>query len=164
MAKKMIGKVVNTFGLKGQIKVTSTTNHPEKRFDVGKKILIKNKMNEEETYVISSVIVKNAKCYYLGLEGFNDINEVEWMKGREVYANIRLPKGEFFFDDLVGMTIIDSDGVEVGKVETINTMPGGIYLICEGHFIPFKLDLFTESVDKDEKKIYLTELGSETLK
>ena len=41
MEEKIIGKIVNTFQLKGALQVTISTERPEERFKVVKKILIK---------------------------------------------------------------------------------------------------------------------------
>lgn len=164
MAKRKIGKIVNYYGLKGQIKVTITTTSPDKRFAVGKKVLINNKLNQEEEYTITSVLVKNPKVYYIGLEGFKDINEIEWMIGRDIYANVRTEKGTFFYDELIGMMVYDSNGNEVGEVTNFTVMPAGEYLIIKNIYIPFQIGRFIASVSKEEKKIVLTELGTETLK
>ena len=46
MAIKKIGHIVNTYGLKGMIKISISTTEPEKRYAVGKKILTENQMHE----------------------------------------------------------------------------------------------------------------------
>lgn len=163
MARRKIGKIVNYYGLKGQIKVNITTTSPEKRFAIGKKIIVSNKLNQDETFIISSVMVKNPKIYYIGLEGFKDINEIQWMIGRDIFADVRVAKGTYFYDELIGMTVIDASGNEVGAVENFTVMPAGEYLIVGKHYIPFQLDRFVAKVDKPGKKIHLTQLGTETL-
>ena len=159
MAKKKIGHIVNTYGLKGMVKITASTNHPELRFAPGKKFLILNEMNEEQEYVITNVIHKNAKVVYVGLEGYTDINQVEWMKERDVYADVRAPKGTMFFDDLVGMTVKDAEGNTIGAVDGILTMPAGPYLEVNGGLIPYLEDVFIASADKKTKTVTLTADG-----
>ncbi len=163
MAVKNIGKIVNTFGIKGQLKVSVSTSQPELRFAVGKKVLILDQDEVEQEYEVSSFRMKDNRIAIIGLKGFTDINQIEWMIGRVVRENVRAPKGTYFYDDLVGMEIIDSAGNAYGTVETVTKMPAGDYLVCGKSYIPFKEDLFVKEVDKKGKKIYLTELGSEVL-
>lgn len=165
MAKKKIGKIVNFFGLKGQLKVSVTSTTAEDRFKVGKKVLIGDASGEEQEYTIKSVMIKNPKIMAIGLEGFDDINQIQSFIGKDIYQNVRAPKGTFFYDDLVGMKVIDKDGNEVGIVDHIEKMPAGEYLVIgKTKYIPFILEKFIQSVDKKTKQIILTDLGSEVAK
>jgi 16S rRNA processing protein rimM len=165
MALKKLGTIVNFFGLKGQIKVSVTTSQAEERFKPGKKIIIKNTMNQDEEFTIKSLMVKNSRIVVIGLEGYDDINDIQWMIGRDIVANVRAPKGSFFFDDLIGMTVVNSTGELVGTVQSITPMPACNYLVInETLYIPFLLEKFIESVDKKEKRITLTPLGDEVSK
>ena len=103
-------------------------------------------------YLMKLGICKGDRIAIIGLEGYDDINDIEWMVGRIVKENVRAPKGTFFYDDLVGMDIIDHEGNVYGKVETVNKMPAGDYLVSGKSYIPFKEGIFIESVDKKEKK------------
>ena len=105
---------------------------------------------------MKSLMIKNSKIVILGFEGYDDINDIEWMKEREIFKNVRAPKGAYFFDDLVGMKVFTDQGEEVGEVTSITKMPAGDYLVIEKKIV--------ESVDKKEKKIVLTALGTETTK
>jgi ribosomal 30S subunit maturation factor RimM len=62
------------------------------------------------------------------------------------------------------MMVYDSNGNEVGEVTNFTVMPAGEYLIIKNIYIPFQIGRFIASVSKEEKKIVLTELGTETLK
>lgn len=165
MAIKKLGTIVNLFGLKGQLKVSLSTTQAEDRFKVGKKIIIKNELGEDETYIIKSATFKNSRIAMIGLEGYDDINEIQHFINKDIYANVTAKKGTFFYDDLVGMEVISVNEEVVGKVTTVNKMPAGDYLLVEGKiYIPFIMDTFIKNVDKKSKKIYLTELGTEVTK
>lgn len=165
MAKKKIGKIVNFFGLKGQLKISVTSSTAEERFKPGKKILIENEVGQEQEYIISSLMIKNSKILAIGIEGYTDINQIQSFIGKDVYQNVRAPKGTYFYDDLIGMDVIDSDLNNLGKVDHIEKMPGGEYLVIgKTTYIPFIMDTFIESVDKKEKKIQITTLATETTK
>jgi 16S rRNA processing protein RimM len=164
MAVKKIGHIVNTFGIKGQLKVSVSSSTAEDRFAVGKKIIILDQLNKEKTYVIKTEMVKNGRIIVIGLEGFDDINQITWMIGRDISAQVRPPKGTFFYDDLVGMNVLSDEGKAIGTVTNVAKMPAGDYLLVGNYYIPFKTGLFIESVDKEKKEIHLTSLGTETCK
>lgn len=164
MAKKKIGHIVNTFGLKGMVKISLSTSDPEARYAVGKKVIILNEMNEEQTYTINSVIFKNNRIVYVGLDEYNDINQVEWMKERDVYADVRTKKGSFFYDDLIAMKVVTEEGEEIGTVSKVIPMPAGDYLEINGALVPFLQEVFIKSVDKKNKTITLTSDGIEAYK
>ena len=165
MAIKKIGTIVNFFGLKGQLKVSVSSSQAEERFKVGKKIILKNNQNEDETFLITYSRTKDSRIVIIGLEGFDDINDIQWMIGKEIFANVRPPKGQFFFDELAGMNVYKDDETLLGKVDSVVTMPAGDYLVInKTTYIPFIMDKFIQSVDKKEKKIVLTALGTEVTK
>lgn len=165
MALKKLGTIVNFFGLKGQLKVSVSTSQAEERFKPGKKVIIKNTMNVDEEFVVKSLMVKNSRIVVIGLEGFDDINDIQWMIGKDIMANVRAPKGSFFFDDLVGMNVVTASGENIGTVDTVTTMPACNYLIVNKTlYIPFLLEKFIANVDKKTKTITLTALGEEVCK
>lgn len=165
MAKKKIGKIVNFFGLKGQLKISVTSTTAEERFKPGKKVLIQDQTGQEKEYTITSLMIKNSRILAIGLEGYDDINQIQSFIGKDVYQNVRAPKGTFFFDELVGMEVINKDGSSAGVVDHIESMPAGDYLVIgKTTYIPFIQEKFIESVDKKTKKITLTELGSEAIR
>lgn len=163
MKRKKIGHIVNTFGLKGMIKVSTTCTDPSVRFAPKNKILIQNEENVLEEYEISSLIVKNKKTVYIGLTKYNDINQVLFMKERDVFCDVKIEKDTFFYDDLVNLSLFSSDKKLLGKISNVVDMPAGQYLLIDDKIlIPFKLDLFIESVNIKEKEVILTPLGLET--
>lgn len=165
MALKKIGTIVNFFGLKGQLKVSISTSQPEERFKPGKEIIIKNTINEDQTFIVKSLMMKNSRIAIIGLEGYNHINDIQWMIGKDIMANVRAPKGSYFFDDLVGMKVLTQKGEEIGVIDNVMKMPAGDYLVIQNKiFIPFLLDKFILSVDKKSKTIVLTDLGEEAIK
>lgn len=165
MAIKKIGHIVNTYGLKGMVKISLSTTEPENRYETGKKVLIDNQMNEQQEYEITDVIFKNSRIVYVGFKGYTDINDIEWMIGRDVFSNVRATKGTFFYDDLVGMKVFSDTGEELGSVTTVNKMPQGPYLLIDkAVMVPFNIPLFVESCDKKAKEIKLTALGSEAFR
>lgn len=120
-----IGKVVNTFGLKGELKITSESDFIVERFDVNKKIYFKNH-NEYKEYVISSFRYLKGNVI-ITINNLYDINEVTKFVGYDVYASaddeIVLDDGEFYIDDLVGLKVYDENNNYLGIVNDVIILP-----------------------------------------
>lgn len=165
MARKKIGHIVNFFGLKGELKVSVLSSTAEVRFAKGKKVYLTDSSGEKKAFTISSSRAKNERIYIIGLEGYDDINDIQSFIGQDIFANVRAPKGTFFYDDLVGRNVFSLNGEkDYGKVSQVTQMPAADYLIVESKYIPFQREIFIDHVDSKEKKIYLTEKGEELRK
>lgn len=165
MARKKIGHIVNFFGLKGELKVSVLSSTAEVRFAKGKKVYLTDPSGEKKAFTISSSRAKNERIYIIGLEGYDDINDIQSFIGQGIFANVRAPKGTFFYDDLVGRNVFSLNGEkDYGKVSQVTQMPAADYLIVESKYIPFQREIFIDHVDSKEKKIYLTEKGEELRK
>ena len=126
-----IGQIVNTFGIKGFVKVKPFTDDM-KRFEELKTIfIVKHKamieMEIEEVKYQQYVVL-------LKLKGIEDINMAEKYKG--CYIKIRrenarkLPKDTYFIADLIGLDVYAEDGKLLGKVEDVyNNKSNDIYVI-----------------------------------
>lgn len=164
MERKIIGKIVNTFQLKGKIKVTLLTDNYEDRFKVGKEIYIKDDNGKDKKYIISSMTLLNPKVVAISLKGYDDINDVEFLINKDIYEDVSIDDDCYFYDDLLKMNVIKTDGSVVGKVSKIIKMKNIDYLIVDNLYIPFQIDRFIESVDKNKLEIHLTKLGDEVTK
>ena len=69
MDKVYIGKIVNTHGIKGEIRIISDFLYKEKAFKVGTDIYI-----DEQKYLIHSYR-RHKNFDMITLDGFDDINE-----------------------------------------------------------------------------------------
>ena len=153
-----IGKIVNTHGIKGEIRILSDFEYKEKVFVKGMKIYIGRK-KEEET-ILTYRHHKNFEM--ITMEGYNNINEVLRYKGLYVYIkkeDLSLNEDEFLDSDLIGLKVIVDDK-EQGVVEQIR-IAGGANKILEISvnskkvLIPYQKE-FVSSIDLENQKIYLT--------
>jgi 16S rRNA processing protein RimM len=118
-----VGKVVNTHGIRGELKILSQTDFADVRFAAGSKLLM---LNEEsgaklEVKVISAR--ENKNVYILKLEGFTDINQVEKYKGwvlKVSEANlVDLDEGEYYYHEIIGSRVVTEEGEELGTISEI---------------------------------------------
>ena len=115
-----VGQIVNTFGIKGQVKVKPFTDDLE-RFEELKSVLVEKgkeliEMQIEEVKYQQTVVL-------LKLKGIEDMNMAEKLKG--CYLKIKredarkLPNDTYFIADLIGLNVYTEDGILLGKVDDI---------------------------------------------
>ena len=126
-----IGQIVNTFGIKGEVKINPFTDDIN-RFDELKSIfVVKNK--ELIPYEIETVRY-HKNMVILKLKGINSMNEAEKLKGLYIkidrkYAK-KLPKGTYFIADLIGLEVYDENSNLLGSIDDIyNTGANDIYVV-----------------------------------
>lgn len=118
-----VGKVVNTHGIRGELKILSQTDFAEVRFAAGSQLLMLNEENGAslEVKVISSRANKNV--YILKLEGFTNINEVEKYKGWVLKVSkdkqLELDEGEYYYHEIIGCRVVTEEGEEIGTISEI---------------------------------------------
>ncbi|MGF7048703.1 16S rRNA processing protein RimM [Paenibacillus sp. DS2015] len=123
-----VGKLVNTHGIKGEIKVLSHTDFPEQRFAKGKRLLLIPTVGNSFWITIDSVRV-HKEMYILKVEGFNNINEVEKYKGSVLKVSkddvVELPENEYYFHEIIGCTVYTDEDQDkpLGVIKEILT-PG----------------------------------------
>ena len=152
------GKIINTHGVKGGIKLESWCNTPQ---DMAK---LKRIYTLDGGEYLSRKVKKASvfkQFVIMELDGVEDIDAALMLKNRVVYAarkDFKLAKGEYFISDLVGLDVIDA---ESGKVygtlrETINRGASDIYVVDtpSGERMMPAVDEFVDRVDI-EKGIYV---------
>ena len=117
-----IGKIVNTQGIKGQVRVLPQTDDI-KRFELLKSIEIFTEgKTSSEIFDIESVSY-HKNFVLLKLKGINDMTSAERLKGRTIKisreAALPLEDDEYYISDLYGMTVVTDEGKEVGEVSDI---------------------------------------------
>ena len=159
-----IGQIVNTFGIKGQVKVTPFTDDME-RFEELKTIYVEKKKQLQEFEIEQVKYQKN--LVILKLKNIEDMNTAEKLKG--CYIKIqrkdarKLPEGTYFIADIIGSVVITDDGKELGKVEDIyNTGSSDIYVVKDelGKQIllpAIKEVILSVDVEKQIVKVHLLE-------
>ncbi len=128
-----IGKVVNTFGIKGELKIQSESDFVDYRYAVGKNIYFKIR-NTYKVVKVSSFRVHKGNIL-ITIDDIKDINEVEKYIGVYVYADKSdvppLEEGEFYVDDYVGVDVYDETNNLLGKVSDVILIPSNDLLEIE---------------------------------
>lgn len=150
MNKVLLGKYVNTHGLKGEIRIKSNFMYKDKVFKVNNEIII-----NDTSYIIKSYRVH--KDYdMVTLEGINSIEEIPFFKNTKVYIDRDkyLSKKDYLDSDLIGFIVYNSK-IE-RKVSDIIYLNDTKKLIkTNDGYIPFEL---VKDIDLDNKKILVEEV------
>lgn len=121
-----VGKIVNTFGIKGEVKVALYTEDIN-NFKNNSKVYV----NEKEMQVEKSRLQKN--MLILKLKGIDNMNDAEDLRGSIIKVDRSkndLPEGTYYIADLIGLDVYTEDGNLFGKVTDIyNTGANDIYTV-----------------------------------
>ena len=151
-----VGKIVNTHALKGELRIMSNFRHKDKVFKKGMKVYVGKK---KEEFTINTY--RFHKIYdMVTFEGYNNINDVEYLKGLNVYINEDdlVLDGEIYSGKLIGFNVIN-DGKSIGTItEIIDTPANEVIRVEKDILIPY-VNEFIEKIDLDKKEIYVKGVG-----
>ena len=122
-----IGQIVNTFGIKGMIKVKAFTDDIQ-RFSELKEVLI-----DEKEYKIQEVKY-HKNMVLLQLEGITKIEEAEKLKNEYLKIKrenaIPLEEDTYFVVDLIGLNVYSDENEYLGElIDIFNTGSNDIYVV-----------------------------------
>lgn len=153
-----VGKIVNTHGLKGEVKVMPSTS------DV-------NNFKRYGTIFINGIerAIEGVKFQkdrvILKIEGINSIDEAETYKNKIIEVprdrEPELPEDTFYVADLIGIHVFDTEGKDLGAIyDVIETKNNDVYWIREPKelLIPV-LKTIVLDIDLDNEKIVIRPVG-----
>ena len=126
-----IGQIVNTFGIKGMVKIVPFTDNIE-RFDELKKVYIVNKKSRKEYEVEEVKYHKN--MVLMKFKGIEKVEDAENL--RNCYLEIdrkdakQLEEDTYYIVDLIGLDVYTDEGKNLGKLDDVfNTGSNDIYVV-----------------------------------
>lgn len=118
-----VGKLVNTQGIRGEVRIISETDFPEERYRKGQVLYLFHPSFPTPKPLTIASARPHKNFYILSFEGITSINEVEKFKGGvlKVRAEDRgeLDEGEFYFQDIIGCEVFTEEGERLGKIKEI---------------------------------------------
>ena len=150
----LVGRLVNTHGLKGEVRILSSFKYKDKVFKNGMKIYIgKDKVCEKITGYRYHKIFD-----MITMEGYNDINQVLKYKGDYVFVNkedIILLENEYLDEDIVGLSVYVDDRL-LGVVKKIEKHSVNEILVVKNdeknYLVPYNFDIIL-SIDLEKKEM-----------
>ena len=129
------GKIINTHGIRGDVKIQPWTDSP--KFLTGFKVIY---IDDTPVRVISARQHKD--FVIMQLEGIDNINVAMTIKNKVIQINrddAGLSDGSFFLQDLIGTKAVTVAGEDVGVITDILTLPSGNVYVISGsneHLVP----------------------------
>lgn len=161
----LVGKIVNTQALRGEVRVMATTDFPEERFKIGAILAIFNGNKLVETVEVDGHrLHKNFNL--LHFKGKDNINDVEKFKGFDLKVAgtereaDELDENEFYYDDIIGLEVYTTDEIYLGKVREITSLPSNdVWAIQRPNkgkdiLIPYIEDIVLE-IDLDDNRVVI---------
>lgn len=148
----LIGKIVNTHGIKGEVRIISDFKYKKDIFALGNKLYIGSNKD--------SVILNSYRYHKIfdmvTFDGINDINDVIKYKGENIYFKRDEVKLSGLIDsDYIGLDVYDNSKL-IGKVTSIMKNKQHDILVVEKdkkrNLIP-NIPVFVKSIDLDKKCI-----------
>ncbi|RIN33672.1 ribosome maturation factor RimM [Staphylococcus succinus] len=160
--KVEVGKIVNTHGVKGEIKIKSDSDFTETRFQPGEVVEIERERKETLEFKIASYRMHKG-LHMLTFEGINNINDIEYLKGETIvqerdHEEIELGEHEYFYSDIIGCTVFDDEDTPIGRViEIFETGANDVWVVKgdKEYLIPYIADV-VKDIDVEGRSIKIT--------
>ena len=141
------GRIVNTHGVAGEVKIEVWLDSPAflRRFP---RVFV----NGVEKKLLGGTVQK--RFLIAMLEGVDDVNAAMALKEKTITVDrndVRLPKGTFFVQDILGARVADEQGREIGTLIDVLERPAQNIYVVQGeteHLIP-AVPEFIRSIDAE---------------
>lgn len=158
MKQLLIGTIVNTHGLRGEVKIKPKTHFINERFVKGKKVILQDQNLELE--ILNSRPQKD--MLLITFQNYEDINMVEAWKGLNLYVDEAtlptLKDNEIYYHELYDCQVFDEHQELLGNVvEVIETGANAVLRVQQGNnsfLLPY-VNAFIQEVDKNKKTIII---------
>ncbi|GAA4871404.1 ribosome maturation factor RimM [Paenibacillus vulneris] len=156
-----VGKIVNTHGIRGELKIVPQTDFPDERFAKGSSLVFFDPQKQTRLPVTVESAREHKKMFMVKFKGFDNINEVEKYKGwllkvEEKYLS-ELPDDEYYYHEIIGCTVYTDEGEKLGTISEILSPGANDVWVVEREsgkpvLLPYIDDVVLE-VDVQEKRV-----------
>lgn len=150
------GKIVNTHGLKGEVKVYSYTD------DVNHILKLKKVYIAGSEYTVESMKIQK-QMFLMKLKGIDVIEDTKSIMDKMCYREIEDDESNeengFFIKDLIGLEVVDTEGNSLGTLkEVFRTGANDVYEIVDSNnkstYIP-AIKKVVKSIDIKSRKMII---------
>ncbi len=153
-----VGKISNTHGHKGALKVIPMTDYPERFEELDEVYMVDG--DKKEKFTITSVKYQKNNLI-LEIQEIKDMNQAELYKGKYLFIEMKdvrsLPEGRYYIFQLIGLEVYENN-VLLGKIrDVIQTGSNDVYIVkrAEGEkdlLIP-ALKKVVKNIDLENKRM-----------
>lgn len=157
-----VGKIVNTQGIKGEVRVLSQTDSPQERYKKGAKLMVFIKGKDPIELTITNHR-KHKNFDLLTFEGYPTINEVEPLRDGILMVPkaelSELNEDEYYYYEIIGLEVYKESGEKLGEVKEILSPGANDVWVVQRQDKPDALIPFISSVvkniDLEQQKAYV---------
>ncbi len=112
-----IGQVVNTHGIRGEIKLNPWTDDLDGLLDID---VFYDKSGGEAVALYADNVRIHKNCAIIKIRGINDMKTAETFRGKTLFVEREetLPEGRYYIADLIGLRVLSEEG-EIGTVTDV---------------------------------------------
>lgn len=147
------GQIVNAHGIRGEVRILPRDGDPAF-------------LTQFKTFLLDGRPVQPTACrvhksmVLAKFPGVDDMDAALALKGKGLYIrreDARLPEGEFFDDELLGLEVYDADSGEfLGELTAVESYPAHKLYTVRGRrelLVPAVRDVFIKSVDMESGRM-----------
>ena len=152
MEKLLVGKIVSTHGIKGEVKILSSFQFKDKVFKIGNKLIVDDILYEIKSYRV------HKGFDMVTLNDYHDINEVLFLLKKEVYIDkesLSFDDDEILDEELMEFNVLTTDGRSGKILEIFYASPTNKVMRIDIGFeylVPFNSP-FMKKLDKKSKTV-----------
>lgn len=130
----LVGRVARAHGNKGQVIVNPETDFPERRFQIGQRLLV-GPSDAAVPREVREVRFQQGRPI-VTLEGVETMTDAEALAGAGLWveeASVEpLPANTFYRHDLAGCEVVDPAGTAIGRVAAVEGPMERCHLVVDG--------------------------------
>ncbi|MFS0787053.1 ribosome maturation factor RimM [Shouchella sp. 1P09AA] len=151
-----VGRLVNTHGVRGEVRVLANTDFGEERFAIGSQLKVASRPEEKGTLLQVTSHRKHKNFDLLTFEGYTNMNDVEGFKGSYLYVSEKLlselDEHEFYYHEIIGCRVTDEEENDLGTItDIIETGANDVWVVQRSG----KKDLLLPYIEQVVKEVDL---------
>ncbi|MBC8079654.1 MAG: ribosome maturation factor RimM [Gorillibacterium sp.] len=163
MSEKLynVAKVVNTHGIKGELKLLTQTDFPEVRFRKGGTLIFIDPSGKEERLLTVEAGRPQKNVWLVKFQEIPNIDVAESYKGWSIKVReehlLELEEDEFYHHEIIGCLVVTEEGEELGTISEILSPGANDVWVVEREkakplLIPYITDVVLD-VNVQEKRV-----------
>ena len=150
----VVGRIAGVFGVHGELKCDPTTAG---RIVFLPGAVLRCERGDSSSPIRLTAVRPHQKRLLLRIEGVDDATAAQAYAGASLHApreRADLAPGEYLDADLIGCSVVGSDGTPYGTVERVEHYPASDMLIVDGHYVPM-VGAIVSHVDVGAKRVVI---------
>jgi 16S rRNA processing protein RimM len=129
-----VGEIVKTRGLRGCLKILCYVE-TKNTFAELKFVYIEQSSGQKNRFGLKKIDL-SGKILFVELEGIPDVESAQALVGCKVFLPEdlleKLPEGEYYWRDIIGLEVYNEDDKYIGKIESVFPTGSNDVYVCKG--------------------------------